>query len=79
MNRALYGYQRFLCRYAIRAALLERGMTMSEFARRIGVSYETVSATVMGKKHSPQVLDSLKQVGVPESYIFDPRQDTRAA
>ncbi len=80
LTRTGCGYQRFQCRHAIRAALLKRGLSMSQLARLIGVSAEAVSSTVLGKKHCPQVLDALKHVGVPERYLFDPRQDdTRAA
>ena len=46
---------------------------MSELGRRIGVTAELVSATVRGKKHSPRVLDALRDSGVPEQYLFDPR------
>ena len=50
---------------------------MRQFAFSIGVSAESVSATVLGKKHSPQVLDALKKIGVPEEYLFDPRSETK--
>lgn len=79
MKHAGYGYRRFQYRHFIRAALLERGLSMRQLATLIGVSAETVSSTVLGKKHSPQVLDALKKMGIPERYLFDPREDSRAA
>ncbi len=79
MKHADCGYQRFQCRHAIRAALLKRGLSMRQLAVRIGVSAEAVSSTVLGKKHCPRVLDALRDIGVPEKYLFDPRQDSRAA
>ena len=73
MTREECGHLRYEARYAIRAILVERGLSMSELGRRIGVSAELVSATVRGKKHSPRVLAALRDSGVPEQYLFDPR------
>ena len=73
MNRAACGIQRFACRYIIRSILDSHNISMAELGRRIGVTSESVSATVLGKRHSPKVLDALKAMGVPEAYLFDPR------
>lgn len=73
MNRATCGIQRFAHRYFIREILDERGVSMAELGRRLGVSYESVSATVRGKRHCHKVLDALKAMGVPAAYLFDPR------
>ena len=70
MNRATCGVRRFEHQYFIKAILDERGMTMSELDRRLGVSVETVSATVRGKRHSPKVLDALKLGCVDNRYKF---------
>ncbi|EEB33471.1 hypothetical protein DESPIG_01630 [Desulfovibrio piger ATCC 29098] len=47
---------------------------MAELGRRIGVTAEAVSATVLGKRHSPRVLEALRREGVPEECLFDPRK-----
>ncbi len=73
MTREECGRLRYEARYAIRAVLVERGLSMSELGRRIGVTAELVSATVRGKRHSPKVLDALRREGVPEQYLFDPQ------
>lgn len=72
MNRSRCGLCRFQYRYIIRAILEDRGLSMSELGRRIGVSAELVSATVRGKRNNAKVLDALRQEGVPEQYLFDP-------
>lgn len=79
MKRVECGYLRYLSRNDIRAALMKQGLNMAELARLIGVSAEAVSSTVLGKKHCPQVLDALKEHGVPEEYLYDPRQSGKAA
>ena len=61
--------------FRLRAVLVERGLSMSELGRRIGVTAELVSATVRGKRHSPKVLDALRREGVPEQYLFDPQSN----
>lgn len=61
MTREECGRLRYEARYAIRAVLVERGLSMSELGRRIGVTAELVSATVRGKRHSPKVLDALRR------------------
>lgn len=79
MNRAACGIQRFAHRYLIREILDDRGLSMAALGRQIGVSYETVSATVRGKKHCHKVLDALKDLGVPAAYLFDPRVKGKTA
>lgn len=79
MTREECGHRRYKTRHMIRAILVERGLSMSELGRRIGVTAELVSATVLGKKHSPRVLDALRDNGIPERYLFDPRAQERSA
>lgn len=79
MSIGTCGMKRFANRYVIRGILDDYGMSMAELGRRIGVSPETVSATIRGKKHSPKVLDALKAIGVPKEYLFDPRTDQNNA
>ena len=79
MNSNECGRRRYAARYAIRAILDERGLSMSALARTIGVTAETVSATVRGKMHSPKVLTALRSLGVPERFLFDPHEMNKAA
>lgn len=79
MKRVECGYLRYLSRNNIRAELMKRGLSMAMLAKRIGVSAEAVSSTVLGKRHCPQVLDALKEYGVPEKYLYDPRQPRKTA
>lgn len=79
MTRQECGRRRYLCRYRIRAVLVEQGISMAGLGRRLGVTAEIVSATVLGKKHSPKVLNALREIGVAERYLFDPRHQKVAA
>lgn len=79
MTRAECGRRRYLARYQIRAVLVDRGLSMAELARRIGVTAEAVSATVRGKRHSPRVLTALRELGVPEKYLYSPHPLSKEA
>ena len=39
----------------------------------IATWYENVLKVINGNGHSPRVLDALREIGVPEKYLFDPR------
>lgn len=73
MTRAECAQKRYKARFKIREFLDDRDINMTELGRRIGVSGVAVQKTVQGKSHSPRVLDALRQVGVPECLLFDPR------
>lgn len=73
MTRAACGYSRLMHRYYIRSILDDKGISMAELARRLDVTPALVSATILGKRHSPKVLDALIVLGVPRQYLFDPR------
>jgi transcriptional regulator with XRE-family HTH domain len=49
-------------------------MNLAEVARQMGVCAQLVSATVNGEKHSPLVLGKLRELGVPEKYLFAPNR-----
>ena len=40
---------------------------------------QAVYATVNGLNHSARVLDALRDLGVPERLLFDPRKSSRVA
>lgn len=73
------GYRRGQNRWRIREILSSQTMNMSKLARELGVSPQTVQATVRGRMHSPSVLDALREYGVPEDLLFDPRQERKTA
>lgn len=50
-----------------------RGYSGAALARALGCSGANVSRTINGSVHSPLVLDALRELGVPERYLFDPR------
>ena len=42
-------------------------------ADKLGLTSEAVRLTLAGQRHSPKVLDALRDLGAPEKYLFDPR------
>lgn len=64
------------CFYSMRIheALRRNGRSAAVVAYELGISRASVSATILGKNHSPRVLDALRSAGVPEKYLFDPRR-----
>lgn len=51
-----------------------RGYSGKSLAQALGCSGANVSRTINGGGHSPLVLDALRELGVPEQYLFDPRR-----
>ena len=64
------------CFYAMRIheALRRNRRSAATVAYELGISRTAVSSTILGKNHSPRVLDALRAAGVPEKYLFDPRR-----
>lgn len=60
-------------RFRICEVMQERGYTMSKLGLELGVSCAAISKVVNGQGHSERVLDKLREIGVPEVYLFDPR------
>ena len=73
------GRQRFDYKRDIQKHLDSVGMSQAEFARLVGVTAQAVSATLNGVRHSPRVLEKLREIGVPEKYLCDPRKGKEAA
>lgn len=76
ITRAKLGEQRCYWAMRIHEALRRNGWSAAALARELDISQSAVSATILGKKHSPRVLDALRSAGVPEEYLFDPRMVT---
>ncbi|EGY23933.1 hypothetical protein DA2_3767 [Desulfovibrio sp. A2] len=71
-TRRACGAARARVRFRIRDVLERQHLTMTALAEQIGVCNQAVSNTVNGRLHSPKVLQALRDVGVPEKYLFDP-------
>lgn len=54
--------------------LRAKGLNGKELAKKINVSQQLVSQTITGISHNERVLEALREVGVPEEYLFDPRK-----
>ena len=76
MNR--YGQKRAQNKRLIQMKLDEAGLDGSKIADRAGVSRQAVSATLNGHSHSPTVLEELRNAGVPEKLLCDPRKQQEA-
>lgn len=71
----LYGQKRADVKRHIQHLLDVQGQSFADVARAAGVSRQTVSATMNGFRHSPRVLEALRQLGIPEEFLFDPRRN----
>lgn len=73
MTRREYGQQR--CFYGLRIVevLRRNGMSNRTIAYDLGITAQSVGATINGRNNSPRILDYLRNIGVPEQYLFDPR------
>ena len=65
-------------RRLIEAEMAERKITAASLARKLGCSHCNVYNTLSGKGSSYQVLDALREAGVPEELLFDPRIEAPA-
>lgn len=73
-DRKRLGEQRCFWSMRIYEALRRNGRSAAVIAYELGISRTAVSATILGKSHSPRILDALREAGVPEKYLFDPRK-----
>lgn len=67
------GVERNKMRRRIQEVLDAQGMNFARLAAHIGVTKPAVYRTVNGQIHSPRVLQALRDFGVPEQYLFDPK------
>jgi transcriptional regulator with XRE-family HTH domain len=66
------GLARNRVRRRIQEHLDKLGLSMADVARDLDLTRQLVSATVSGEKHNRRVLARLRELGVPERYLFDP-------
>lgn len=69
-----FGRERGENKRLIQMYLDKCGLSQTALAVRIGVSRQAVSSVIGGHTHSPKVLDGLREVGVPEDLLHDPRR-----
>ena len=77
MNSVQCGAARNRVRRRIQEHLDGLGFNMASFGREIGVRRQLVHATIVGAKHNRKVLNALKDLGVPEKYLFIPEERGR--
>lgn len=73
-DRKRLGEKRCFYSMRIHEALRRNRRSAATVAHELGISRTAVSSTILGKNHSPRVLDALRAAGVPEKYLFDPRR-----
>lgn len=66
------GLARNRVRRRIQEHLDRLSMSMADVARDLEISRQLVASTVAGEKHNGRVLARLRELGVPERYLFDP-------
>lgn len=74
ITRAELGARRCGVAMRIYEVLRRKGRTAGVVADELGISESAVCATVRGRNHSFRVLDALRDAGVPERYLYDPRR-----
>jgi len=73
-RRRELGTARAAIRHILGAEMMRRGYNGVRLTKELGCSNALVSSVLTGRKHSPLVLDGLRRIGVPEEYLYDPRQ-----
>lgn len=70
------GLARYKKRYRILEALEAHkpSMGLQDIADSLGITLQGVRRTFLGDLHSERVLQALRDAGVPEKYLFDPRR-----
>lgn len=71
--RKVLGKKRYNVSYRIKHEMRVRGYSGRSLSREIGCSDVLISRTVNGDAHNPTVLDALRDIGIPEELLFDPR------
>ena len=69
----IYGHGRASSKREIQRVLDSKGKNFVDVAQMAGVSRQTVSNTMNGYRHCSRVLDVLRNLGVSEDLLFDPR------
>lgn len=73
IKRAL-GAQRSATAHLLVYEMRMCGYTASALARKLGCCSQNVQKVINGAGHSSRVIDALREIGVSESLLFDPRR-----
>ena len=73
-RRKVLGEQRAEVAHLIKYEMKKRGHNGESFAKLLECSGANVSRVILGEGHSHRVLKGLRELGVPEGYLFDPRR-----
>lgn len=71
--RRTLGTKRAEVCHLIRHEMRKRGYSAKGLAEHLGCSDANIHRAISGTSHSPLVLDALREIGVPEALLFDPR------
>lgn len=72
-TRRYMGIQRLAVSHLIVHEMRLCGYSRKALAEAIGISGQAVAKTLYGLSHSPRVLNKLREIGVQECLLFDPR------
>ena len=72
--RKQYGMSRAKVTHLITHELRVRGWTQGRIAAELGISTSAISRVVNGAGHSAQILSKLREIGIPENLLHDPRR-----
>lgn len=73
-NARQCGALRYEYSFRIYEVLRKNGLNGDKLAKQLGMSRQAVCQVINGINHSQKVLDALREIGVPEEYLFDPRK-----
>ena len=72
-QKLILGARRAATKHLLVHEMRLRGHTSTSLARALGVTHQSIYKTVSGLMHSPRVLDALRELGVPQELLHDPR------
>lgn len=79
LERKKLGLKRAGKRYYILAQLEEAGYTPAMLAQELGISYVAMWKFLAGQSHSQRIMDKMREKGVAEKHLFDPKRKEDAA
>lgn len=79
VTRSELGDKRCYWSMRIYEHLKRQGKSSVTLAHELGMTRQSVCKTISGRCHSTRVLDALRAAGVPEGYLFDPRNENSQA
>lgn len=74
LNARQCGALRYEYSFRIYEVLRKKGLNGEKLAKQLGMSRQAVCQVINGVNHSIKVLEALREIGVPEEYLFDPRK-----